>query len=104
MEVVKNWEEEATGQPNYEIDLNERMKVSVMKTGLLIWWSIIQGKTFGKNSDETIFIILYQVWQLNIYVSNSIQIDLMNTQYQNEVLLDGNQVNEGFELQVKQTY
>ena len=43
MEVVKNWEEEAIELPNYEIDLNERMKVSVMKTGLQIWWSIIQG-------------------------------------------------------------
>ena len=57
-EVVKNWEEAATEQQNYEIDLNERMKVSVMKTGLLIWWSIIQGKNIRKNSDETIFIIL----------------------------------------------
>ena len=53
-EVVKNWEEEATEQQNYEIDLNERMKVSVTKTGLLIWWSIIQGKqySFKKLSDQ----------------------------------------------------
>ena len=33
-----------------------------------------------------------------------IEIDLMKIQYQNEVVLDGNQVNEGSELQVRQTY
>ena len=50
MEVVKNWEEEEIELPNYEIDLNERMKVSVMKTGLQIWWSIIQGNINLKSS------------------------------------------------------
>ena len=50
MEVVKNWEEEEIELPNYEIDLNERMKVSVMKTGLQIWWPIIQGNINLKSS------------------------------------------------------
>ena len=44
-EVVKNWEEAATEQQNYEIDLNERMKVLFMKMVLPIWMWITQGRT-----------------------------------------------------------